>query len=108
MSDLLDRIAQHIHLNASASQVYGDPIERDGTTLIPVAKVQWGFGAGTLGRPSAERGGGGGGARANPAGYILLRDGKAEYRPIHDPAVTAAAAAVAGVVAGFVFAKLSG
>lgn len=106
MSDLLDRLAQHIHINANAKQVYGDPIERNGTTIIPVATVQWGFGAGTLGRPSAERGGGGGGARAHPAGYIEIRDGKAEYRTIHDPSLTAAVAAGVGVVVGLVLATL--
>jgi hypothetical protein len=39
---LLDRLAENIQLHANAKQVYGDPIERDGTTIIPVARVQWG------------------------------------------------------------------
>src|SRR5687767_11189641 len=85
MSDLLERLAQQIQVNANAKQVYGEPVERDGTTIIPVAKVQWGFGGGGIGRGAAERGGGGGGARAFPTGFIELRDGKAEFRPIQDP-----------------------
>src|SRR5438874_8383842 len=69
----VERIADIIQVNANAKQVYGEPVERDGTTIIPVARVQWGFGGGGLGRGAAERGGGGGGARATAIGYIELR-----------------------------------
>jgi len=105
MSDLLERLAQQIQVNANAKQVYGEPVERDGTTIIPVAKVQWGFGGGGIGRGAAERGGGGGGARAFPTGFIELRDGKAEFRPIHDPMATALLTA-AGLLAGMLLVKL--
>ncbi|HEV7238771.1 MAG TPA: spore germination protein GerW family protein [Thermoanaerobaculia bacterium] len=105
MSDLLERLAQQIQVNANAKQVYGEPVERDGTTIIPVAKVQWGFGGGGIGRGAAERGGGGGGARAYPTGFIELRDGKAEFRPIQDPMATVLLAA-AGLVAGMLLVKL--
>ena len=105
MSDLLERLAQQIQVNANAKQVYGEPVERDGTTIIPVAKVQWGFGGGGIGRGAAERGGGGGGARAFPTGFIELRDGKAEFRPIQDPMATALLTA-AGLLAGMLLVKL--
>jgi uncharacterized spore protein YtfJ len=105
MSDLLERLAQQIQVNANAKQVYGEPVERDGTTVIPVAKVQWGFGGGGIGRGAAERGGGGGGARAYPTGFIELRDGKAEFRPIADP-MTPAILAAAGLAAGLLLANL--
>ena len=105
MSDLLERLAQQLQLNANARQVYGEPVERDGTTIIPVAKVQWGFGGGAMGRGPAERGGGGGGARAFPTGFIELRDGKAEFRPIHDP-VAPVVLAAAGLAAGLLLATL--
>ncbi len=105
MSDLLERLAQQIQVNANAKQVYGEPVERDGTTIIPVAKVQWGFGGGGIGRGAAERGGGGGGARAYPTGFIELRDGKAEFRPIQDPTATVLLAA-AGLLAGMLLVKL--
>ena len=105
MSDLLERLAQQVQVNANAKQVYGEPVERDGTTVIPVAKVQWGFGGGGIGRGAAERGGGGGGARAFPTGFIELRDGKAEFRPITDP-MTPAILAAAGLAAGLLLASL--
>lgn len=105
MSDLLERLAQQIQVNANAKQVYGEPVERDGTTIIPVAKVQWGFGGGGIGRGAAERGGGGGGARAYPTGFIHLRDGKAEFRPIADP-MTPVILAATGLAIGLLFARL--
>src|SRR5256885_11961335 len=99
----VERIADSIQLHANAKQVYGEPVERDGTTVIPVARVQWGFGGGGLGHGAAERGGGGGGARATAIGYIELRDGRSEFRPIHDAGDigTLLGVAAAGVIAGF-------
>ena len=101
----LERMADQLQLHANAKQVYGEPVERDGTTIIPVAKVQWGFGGGGIGRGIAERGGGGGGARAFPTGFIELRGGKAEFRPIIDP-MAVVATTVAGLVVGVILAKL--
>ena len=104
----VERIADIIQVHANAKQVYGEPVERDGTTIIPVARVQWGFGGGGLGHGAAERGGGGGGARATAIGYIELRDGKSEFRPIHDSGdiVALAAVAVAGILAGLIASRL--
>jgi uncharacterized spore protein YtfJ len=110
MSDptFIERLGETVQLHASARQVYGEPVERDGTTVIPVARVQWGFGGGGIGRGPAERGGGGGGARAYPVGFIQLRDGVAEFRPIHDPMSTMNLAAIGaiGVIAGLLLTKL--
>ena len=62
--------------NASVGNVYGDPIETQGKTLIPVAKIAYGFGGGA-GKPhhngkhgDAEGGGAGGGAYAAPYGVL--------------------------------------
>jgi uncharacterized spore protein YtfJ len=68
-------------------------VERDGVTVIPVAKVRWGFGGGggsgrsPQGEEMGQGSGGGGGVSASPMGYIELRDGQAEFKPIKDPAV---------------------
>lgn len=108
MTDFLGRIAEQVQVHANAKQVYGEPVERDGTTIIPVAKVQWGFGGGGIGHGPAERGGGGGGVRAFPTGFIELRDGHAEFRPIDDPTSTIrlGAASAIGFLAGLVLARL--
>lgn len=58
----VERIADRIGAHATVKAVFGDPIERDGITVIPVAKVRWGFGGGAgsgpvavgPGRPAAD------------------------------------------------------
>lgn len=92
---LIDRIAHLINTHADARQVYGEPVERDGTTIIPIARVQWGFGGGTMGQGVHERGGGGGGVRATPAGFIEIKNGNAEYRPYRDARAIGAFAGIA-------------
>ena len=71
------------------STVFGDPVEREGITVIPVAKARFGFGGGggAGGREGEEGsgGGGGGGALVNPVGYIELHDGAARFKRISSP-----------------------
>src|SRR5258708_27680524 len=87
MSDqtFVERIAAVIQTSANARQIFGDPVERDGATIIPVARVQWGFGGGGLGHGAVERGGGGGGARATAHRYNEVSDGTRAVQPLSDP-----------------------
>jgi len=68
--------------------VYGQPVERDGMTVIPVARVGYGFGG--AGKKIQGEEGGGGGAQVQPAGFISIRGGSAEFRCIPDPSADAA------------------
>ena len=90
----LTRLAERLGATAAASAVFGTPVERDGVTVIPVARVRWGFGGGGGGRNAkAQDGwGGGGGVQAAPLGFIEVRDGGAQYRRVHDPVRLAIAA----------------
>ena len=90
----LTRLAERLGATAAASAVFGTPVERDGVTVIPVARVRWGFGGGGGGRNAkAQDGwGGGGGVQAAPLGFIEVRDGGAQYRRVHDPLRLAIAA----------------
>ena len=82
----LTRLAERLGRNASASAVFGAPVERDGVTVIPVARVRWGFGGGGGRESKAQDGwGGGGGVQAAPLGFIEVKDGEARYRRVHDP-----------------------
>lgn len=91
--DGLTRLAERLGANAAASAVFGTPVERDGVTVIPVARVRWGFGGGGGGRKEkAPDGWGGGGVQAAPLGFIEVRDGGAQYRRVHDPLRLAIAA----------------
>jgi uncharacterized spore protein YtfJ len=80
---LIDRIAEKLGAQANARAVYAEPVERGGVTVIPVAKVRWGFGGGS-GSEKEGGSGGGGGVQASPLGFIEIHDGVAEFRPIKD------------------------
>jgi uncharacterized spore protein YtfJ len=90
----IESLAERVGAKAGAGAIFGAPVERDGVTVIPVAKVRWGFGGGSgrgieEGSDSGEIGegsGGGGGMMASPIGFIELSEGRAEFRRVHDPA----------------------
>src|SRR5436190_23956438 len=42
----VERMAERVGAKASVRAVFGEPIERNGITIIPVARVRWGFGGG--------------------------------------------------------------
>jgi len=106
----VERMAERVGAKASVRAVFGDPIEKGGITVIPVARVRWGFGGGagrgpiavgpgaTDGAPevapqdvTSDEGnsgfgtGGGGGATADPIGYIEIGPDGATFRPIVSP-----------------------
>ncbi len=107
-SSFVERLASTIQTSANARQIFGDPVEKNGVTIIPVARVAWSFGGGGIGQGPGERGGGGGGARVTSVGYIEVRDGASEFKPIHDPTDPAMLilAGLGGVLAGVLLSKL--
>ena len=60
---------------AAWQRVFGEPIERDGVTIIPVARVAGGGGGG-------ERGGYG--FRAAPIGVYAIKEGRVAWHPALD------------------------
>jgi hypothetical protein len=75
---------------------YGEPVQVDGRTVIPVARVRAG---GRFGR-----GAGGGGVKAEPVGFIEVAAGGTRFERIEQPRVgarvlAAGGAAVTGLVA---------
>jgi hypothetical protein len=43
---LLERLAEMVGAKARVNTVFGDPIRQGDLTVVPVAKVRWGFGGG--------------------------------------------------------------
>ena len=84
---------------SGASACFGAPVERDGHTIIPVARVAFGYGAG-FGRGTAkhggdfaeargeanegEGGGGGGGGSSTPVAIIDISAADVRIEPIVD------------------------
>ena len=89
VNELLGRISQTVGENARASTIFGDPVERAGVTVVPVAKARFGFGGGggSGARDEGEGGGGGGGGgvAVSPIGFIEVRDASAEFKRISTP-----------------------
>ena len=111
---MLDMLARRVGLRVGASTAFGTPVERDGVTVIPVAKVRWGFGGG-WGRgiddredadgsadDMSEGSGGGAGGIASPLGFIEIRDGEATFRRIHDPGSAVPVILASGFIAWLV------
>src|SRR5215471_7059986 len=90
VDELLDRIGHTVGNRAQVSTVFGEPVQRDSLTVIPVAKARFGFGGGggSGGRDGEEGsgGGGGGGAAVTPIGFIEVREPSAEFKRIATPA----------------------
>jgi uncharacterized spore protein YtfJ len=87
---LLERLAELVGAKASVQVVFGEPTTRGDLTVIPVARVRWGFGGGggraeTPPAGPASGSGGGGGVAADPIGYVEIGPEGAAFRPIREP-----------------------
>jgi len=104
---LVPVLAERLGASACAAAVFGEPIERDGVTIVPVARVRYGFGGGGGAGPDGRGAGsgGGGGAMSSPAGFIEIRGDTARFRPIA-AGKKLLLSAVAGAVAGMLIARV--
>ncbi|NYD40169.1 spore germination protein GerW family protein [Nocardioides panaciterrulae] len=70
----------------TVKRVFGEPYEKDGTTVIPAANVTGGAGGGTGHDEKGQEGEGGGfGLSGRPAGVYVVREGRVSWRPAVDP-----------------------
>lgn len=86
--DIVSALADKVGARAGVGAIFGEPVEREGVTVIPVGRLRWAFGGGGgrgAGGGDDEGSGGGGGVLAVPTGYIEIRDGTASYRPVGFP-----------------------
>ena len=88
VSDTINKITDRLQAAATAKTVYGEPLLIEGKTLIPVAKVRYGFGAGSAGDADENpdgSGGGGGGVEISPIGVIEITPGETKYISLEGP-----------------------
>jgi uncharacterized spore protein YtfJ len=79
----------------SVKRVYGDPIERNGLTIVPAADVRGGGGGGA----DAENNGGGGfGLTARPVGVFIVKGDEVTW----EPAVDVSRISIMGLLVGIV------
>ncbi len=106
----IDELTSKVRDTLTVRRVFGDPIEKDGVTIIPVASVMGGAGGGegparhVAGQTpeeeaSASTGSGAAfGVSAKPAGVYVVKDGKVRWQPAIDPSRIAVLGQVTAIV----------
>ena len=116
-------IAELFERSLSIRHVYGEPVERGDMTVIPVAKVAYGFGAGggrgpgrgamrvvdesaseDASRTDAQGAGGGGGVRMTPVGALEIGPQGTRFVHFHQWPPLLGTAAI-GLLLGWVLAR---
>lgn len=105
-SRVLERLVSKVGGQARVQTVFGDPVEREHVTVIPVARVRWGVGGGGGAAPEGSGSGGGGGVAADPIGYIEITSGGATFRPIA-PSFSAGTVIAAAIAAAIIIRALA-
>jgi uncharacterized spore protein YtfJ len=86
--------------------VFGEPVEKDGTVVIPAAKVRSGGGMGRGDDAAKGSGSGGGyGLTARPAGAFVISGGKVAWRPAVDVNMIVAGGQLTALLAGLAIAR---
>ncbi|GAA1320307.1 hypothetical protein ACFSWE_05070 [Leucobacter albus] len=85
MPNITKQIADTV-TQTGVNTAYGEAVEIDGTTILPVAVGSYMFGAGeggggADGTVSGEGSGGGGGGMSLPIGAYVTRDGHTKFEP---------------------------
>jgi uncharacterized spore protein YtfJ len=98
-------VVERLQSSGNARTVFGDPVEAQGKTVIPVAQVRYGFGGGMgSGKPDSDNPGsglgGGGGIVVNPMGVLEITPISTQFVPFDRRWHLLVAAAV-GALAGY-------
>ena len=114
---------EKMRTSGSAETVFGPARKENGRTIIPVARVAYGFGggygtaAGQKGKPGAKRRGkpapangdtglgGGGGMRIIPAGLFEVDSTGARFLPVRGSMATTALTLAGGVLLGMMLSR---
>ena len=98
MSPRLESMFEPLTRSASVKSVYGEAISANGKTIIPVARVAYGFGGGRgskPGDPNPQEGeGGGGGVYAVPVGVLEVTETQTRFIALSDKRRLAGAALI--------------
>jgi len=106
---LLQSLRESVLSQANVRTIYGEPITAHDKTIIPVARIVYGFGAGAgagaMGEKDArgEGSGGGGGVRAVPMGVIEVSNRRTRFIAISSKRKLAGAV-LAGIGLGMLWA----
>jgi uncharacterized spore protein YtfJ len=105
MTNIAVKLAETVR-SFGVGAVYGDPVEIEGQTLVPVAISWFGFGgSGSEESTSGLAGGGGGGAAIPVGAYVTQENGRVAFEPnliallaVSVPAVWVGGKAIARII----------
>lgn len=87
----VEQVMTELVRSASVNAVFGQPVEREGATIIPCSEIAVGLGLGSGSGPVDERGnstgggsGAGGGSRGRPVAVIVVTRDGVRVEPILD------------------------
>jgi uncharacterized spore protein YtfJ len=103
VTEILQTIGERLQTAATVKSVFGEPITAGDRTVIPVARVRFGFGGGG-GHLAGGGGGGGGGMRADPAGVVEITAAGTTFKAFPDPRRLIGAIAI-GIGIGMILAR---
>lgn len=93
VSELMRSTIEKVHELVDTNVIVGQPINTpDGVTLIPISRVNFGFGSGggDYGKiqPKGFGGGGGAGVKIDPVAFLTIKDGVTRVLPVAVPPVS--------------------
>lgn len=86
---MVQTLHESLSKNSGVRSVFGEPVTAGDKTLLPVARVAYGFGGGAGSGGAGEHGkgeggGGGGGVRIKPVGVFVVGPGETRFLAAHD------------------------
>lgn len=114
--EMLSTLIDHFATTAKVQNVFGEPIEAHGKTIIPVARLSYRLGAGggeggetppDESKPKRGGGGGGGGGivQATPVGVLEITEAGARFVRFFDPQMATGLIA-SGIMFGLLLRRL--
>ena len=106
LKETLSSIIGELKVIASTKTVIGEPLTLDNKMVVPVSRIMVGFGVGGgEGEETDKRGGfaggGAGGARIDPIGFIIIDEEKISFLPTKPGRVEGLIDAIPGIVDKF-------
>lgn len=83
INEMVEQLAEDLKHYASTDAIFGDPIELEGVTVVPVSRMSVGYGGGGgegedgSDGDKASGGGAGGGVKIEPTALIIASEGEA-------------------------------
>ena len=94
LADLMGSTLDKVRAMADTNTIVGQPIATpDGVTLIPISRVNFGFGSGGGDYGKSMKGenfggGGGAGVKIDPVAFLTIKDGVTRVLPVAVPPVS--------------------